>query len=168
MHVVHDPRTDRPPRVEVTPPTSTTSRSRENPDRKRRNLRLPQGLLRFFLVAEHARGPRLLRRAAQEQLSLFRRRRASFERDAWRRLRRARGLRGQAREQGRFQIAIAFAPPRIAAKLHAVMPPASRYAELSGRWIFHRCPLDQIDKPPPKYTPIRRGKSPNQPEPSYA
>ena len=112
----------------------------ENPDRKRRNLRLPQGLLRFFLVAEHARGPRLLRRAAQEQHSLFRRRRASFERDAWRRLRRARGLRGQARQQGRFQIAIAFAPPRIAAKLHAVTPPASRYAELAARWIFRRRP----------------------------
>ena len=57
---------------------------------------------------------------------------------------------------------------RIAAKLHAVTLPALRYAELAGRWIFDRRPLDQIDKPPPKYTPIRRTKSPNQLELNYA
>ena len=63
---------------------------------------------------------------------------------------------------------IAFVLLRIAAKLHAVTLPALRYAELAGRWIFDRRPLDQIDKPPPKYTPIRRRKSPNQMELSYA
>ena len=63
---------------------------------------------------------------------------------------------------------IAFVLLRMAAKLHAVMLPALRYAELAGRWIFDRRPLDQIDKPPPKYTPIRRRKSPNQLELNYA
>ena len=63
---------------------------------------------------------------------------------------------------------IAFVLLRIAAKLHAVTLPALRYAELAGRWIFDRRPLDQIDKPPPKYTPIRRRKSPNQMELSHA
>ena len=63
---------------------------------------------------------------------------------------------------------IAFVLLRIAAKLHAVTLPALRYAELAGRWIFDRRPLDQIDKPPPKYTPIRRWKSPNQLELHYA
>lgn len=63
---------------------------------------------------------------------------------------------------------IAFVLLRIAAKLHAVTLPPLRYAELAGRWIFDRRPLDQIDKPPPKYTPIRRWKSPNQLELNYA
>jgi IS4 transposase len=63
---------------------------------------------------------------------------------------------------------IAFVLLRIAAKLHAVTLPALRYAELAGRWIFDRRPLDQIDKPPPKYTPIRPRISPNQLELQYA
>lgn len=63
---------------------------------------------------------------------------------------------------------IAFVLLRIAASVHEVALPALRFAELVGRFLFERRPIDQLDKPPPKYLASRRWKSPRQLEISYA
>lgn len=63
---------------------------------------------------------------------------------------------------------IAFVLLRIAASVHEVALPALRFAELVGRFLFERRPIGQLDKPPPKYLPRRRYKSPRQLEIRYA
>jgi len=44
---------------------------------------------------------------------------------------------------------IAYLLLRIAARLHGVVIPALRFAELVGQRLFLRRPLAEIDKPPP-------------------
>jgi len=78
---------------------------------------------------------------------------------------------GQTENAVRLQLIaamIAFVLLRIVAHRKDIDLPPLRFAELVGRFLFARRPIERLNRPPPKYQAARRWSSPRQLELIYA